>query len=218
MLYLNVEPYIGTAPYISSIVMNLAQEAEQKISSFAALPQGWDYGKGGPIPQETLDAAFEWSRYLRARGFWDTDAFPGSDGEIAVAAELGDHYLEIIVEPDGNVSIAYDRKGKQQLYLPNMSTAEARWAVSQMVGLIWSASGYYTQPSSTNVQKNSVDQLSATQKLTGIFPLSGSNVLNNPVPRSAPTSKNTTWEFPESLMIRPSSGNLNRAFSLQATP
>jgi hypothetical protein len=117
---------------------------EDKIESFANLPQGWDYGAGGPIPKKTRDAALEWNNLLKFHGFGDTDAFAGGSREIVIALTSGDHYLEVIVEPDDSVSVAYDYQRKQMFYRPKLSDLEAQLAIQEVVRRIWSASGYFT--------------------------------------------------------------------------
>ena len=217
MSHVDFMDYVGPTPQIVSITVNVSMDTERKISSFAALPRGWDYGSGGPIAQSTLETAFEWNSFLRGRGFLETDAFPGGAGEVVIAAGYGDHYLEIIVEPDGKISVAYDRNGKQELYLPNMAYAEAKWTISSIVGQIWSLSGYYIPTSSTNVQKNSLDWPSEIRKKTGASQSWGWNVLKSPEPQSALTSGDTMSGFPASSAVLPSFESSNQPYYRRAT-
>lgn len=209
--------HAGQLPDVVSITLNTPTETEKKISSFATLHNGWDYGRGGPISQVTLDAAFEWNRFLRAHGFLETDAFPGSDGEVVLAAGYGDHYLEIIIEPDGKISVAYDYQGKQELYRPNMTPPEATGVILQLVGQIWNISAYFTPISSTSALKSSSDPRFAIRSQMGAYLSSKWIVLNNLEHQSAPTSDNTSWDFEELWEIRPYSGSLNQPYFLQAT-
>ena len=74
--------------------LKYVDSTEEKIRSFSRLPHGWDYGRGGPIPERTLRAARAWNSFLNQVGLRDTDAFPGGAGEVVVAAGSGDHYIE----------------------------------------------------------------------------------------------------------------------------
>src|SRR5258708_2340605 len=107
--------------YIGRTAIWAVPNVEQKIASFARLAKGWDYGRGGPIPEKTRTLAMWWNQFLRTQGAWDADAFAGSDGEIVLATSLGDHYLEIIIEADDTASVAYDLKHKQQFFRPHLS-------------------------------------------------------------------------------------------------
>jgi hypothetical protein len=205
--------YTDTMPSVVSITVNISMDTDNKISSFASLPEGWDYGNGGPIPASTLALAFEWNGYLRSLGFFETGAFPGGDGEVVLATGYGDHYLEVIIEPKSKISVAYDYKGKQKLYLPNMAATEAKWAISNIVGQIWSASDYFIPTNLINVPTSSPDQHSVIRRQTGSYRLLEWNVLNSPARPSALTSANTSWESPESLEIHPFFGSLTRPHS-----
>jgi hypothetical protein len=217
MLYVNH----GAASLQSIVVLSNIplSEVERKISSFAALPNGWDYGRGGPISQAVLDSAFEWNRFFRQHGFSETDAFPGGDGEVVITAGYGDHDIELIVEPDGKISVAYDRGGKHQLYRADLASIEATWVVTNLMGQIWNASGYFIPINSTNVEKNLSSQHSVIQKKMGAYQLLGWNVLTSPDYQYANTLANfgaepQEPEYLESSEFLPFFGSLNRPYSL----
>jgi hypothetical protein len=123
------------------------KNTEQTIRSFADLPEGWDYGEGDPIAKPVIDAALKWNSFLGLQGF-RTDAFPGAEGEISVSASVDDHYLEVIVEADEKVSVAYDYQRKQVFYKLRRTPEEAREIVFEVMGKIWSVS---TSPIRANI-------------------------------------------------------------------
>lgn len=101
---------------------------------------GWDYGAGGPLTEPVIRSALEWNRLLLANGFFYTDAFPNGGGELAIAAGYGDHYIEVIIEPDADTfSVAYDFKRKQIFYRLRRSREEAERIVLEIAGKLWSA-------------------------------------------------------------------------------
>jgi hypothetical protein len=204
--------YIDPEPRIVSITVNVLAGTEDKITSFATLAEGWDYGRGGAIAKPTIETAVQWNSFLRLLGFLETDAFPGGDGEVAITAGYGIHHLEIIVEPDLTISIAYDHRGKQKLYLRSLAAPEATWAISRIAGEIWSASDYYTPINMTHEQESSQDLPSGTRRQMGHFQSLEWTAFNKAARRSAPTSDNSIWEFPGLWGIHPSSGGLNPAF------
>jgi hypothetical protein len=134
--------------YVSGVRLNipfLSGDVDDKINSFAKLPVGWDYGGGGPISDQIVQTALAWKSLLATQFVWDIDAFAGGDGEILIAASCGDHYVEVIIEPDSSISMGYDFKGKQIFYRPRMSSWEAFEQISVLWGNLWSAYGYFTQ-------------------------------------------------------------------------
>jgi hypothetical protein len=177
-----------------------------KILSFGDLPLGWHYGEGGPIPENTLDAALAWNRFISPWPFDYTDAFPGDGGRITIAAGRGNHYIEIIIEPDFKVSVAYDFERKQKFYRLRMSDQQARKAVLEALGEIWNASISFTLENTMFERTSLFEMLSPT--IEGPYQLSRSNVpkkLNN---LYADIFEDITYTWTESAMILPFFGNL----------
>lgn len=126
----------------------------QKIDSFALLEDGWDYGSGGPMAEKNLDAARGWNTFLSAFPFSYTDAFPSGDGRVTIAAGAGDYYIEIIVESDLTISVAYDFKKKQKFYRLHMSNEGALQSILEMSGELCSASTSSIKRNSTRKKTN----------------------------------------------------------------
>jgi len=142
--------------YVFGEPISASDSAADEIRSFAHLPKGWDYGKGGPIDPITIKAALEWNNYLRAQRFTNTRAFPGGGGEIVIAAGEADHYLEVIVEPgpEPKISVAYDFQRKQVFYRLRKAPEEARQSVLEIAGQIsWSAS---ILPTHANIMQTTI--------------------------------------------------------------
>jgi hypothetical protein len=86
----------------------LPSQTLTKIDSFASLPVGWDYGDGVPASANTVSLARDIFYELTQLGFTRTEAFPGTDGGIQVAAYEGNsQHIIIIVKPSGETSLAY---------------------------------------------------------------------------------------------------------------
>jgi hypothetical protein len=210
MSYINI---IGRDMYINGVPVNtgVAQVndgTEEKIKSFATLPRGWDYGRGGPIPEKTLREARAWNAILRENGLDDIDAFPGGDNEVVVAGSLGDYYVEAIVENDGKVSIAIDYKRKQTGYFPNLSPDDAEQIVKSLVREIWSASVYFTPISTIQSNVSLLELPSVT--LTEGFLLWIGNVSAGRETLLLNTYANTISATQVSLESHQFSGNLTR--------
>jgi hypothetical protein len=139
---------------VHGITLDTAQSTNATINSFARLPRGWDFGRGGPIPENTLALARGWNAFLQSCGFSEIEAFPG-DVEVLLAVTDGDHYFELIIESDHTISIAYDFQRRQVFYRPRMSQKKALGTLAEIMGRKWSSSDYFirvgTMSASTNL-------------------------------------------------------------------
>jgi hypothetical protein len=189
----------------------LQKPIEDKITSFGNLRHGWDYGDGGPIPKRTRDLAIQWNRFLQTQ-FGETDAFPGGSGEIVIATGNDTHYLELIVEPDDSVSLAYDFQGKQAFYRPNMPAIEAVQVLIELAGQICGVLGYYTPTNTIRNEGNLRAQRSATQRMMAAYPSSEWNVFVSEEDQFVITSKNFTRESQASWETPQFFGSLNPIF------
>jgi hypothetical protein len=187
--------------------------AVEKIISFSQLTEGWDYGSGGPIPERTLRIALTWNERLYNLGFWDTNASPGTDGEVAIGAGWENHYIEVIIEPDDTISVAYDFANKQVFYRLRMLDADAYQTLQELAWQIWTASTSYTQANITNLLVSGREQLLGTMAV--LYPSWGANVsLQWGIP-SVATSGNIMQSSPELLGSPQSSGNFQLTFYQQ---
>jgi len=59
--------YIDATVIVSLFEGAAISKAESKIQSFADLPEGWDYGNGGPIAVEAREIALTWDAFLNSR-------------------------------------------------------------------------------------------------------------------------------------------------------
>ena len=151
--------------------------AADKIMAFAQLPKGWDYGQGDPIAQEVMNKALAWEGFFSIRG-WITNAGPGTDGEIAVSAILGESRIEVIVEADGTLTIAYDFKNRRVLYEPRLLVQEAQRRILEIVEQSWNAFVYLTPKNTTRTPRSGSIQHFGTHPKTGLYLLSMVNASN----------------------------------------
>ena len=79
---------------------------ERKIRGFKRLQKGWHYGEGRPFGDNIINAAISLHKEALRLGFFETDAFPGANGEIMVTIYRHEHYLEFIIERDLTVTFS----------------------------------------------------------------------------------------------------------------
>lgn len=75
-----------------------------KMESFQNLPHGWHYGEGGPCAPSVLEQAIRLHQEIINLGFSTTDAFPGVDGGMLLAAYEGAEYFTFRLEVDGSIT------------------------------------------------------------------------------------------------------------------
>jgi hypothetical protein len=162
-------------------IEKLPSKTAENIISFSLLPDGWDYGEGGPIPQLTINNALAWERFFDLKG-WDTNAGPGTDGEIAVSAKLGSSRVEVVIEPKNTLTVAYDFKGTRVSYAPRISTQEAHKRILEIVEP-WNASDSSTQRNSTENQISGLTSRLGIHDRTDRYRFLTMNVSNLPEER-----------------------------------
>jgi hypothetical protein len=186
-----------------------------KILSFARLPFGWHYGEGRPIDKKVIQRALAilWRLYRLA----DSDAFPGSDGEIMVTGYEGDHYIEAIVENDGSVSLTYEFKDSEIFAQERMSAEEADAKLMEIAGQIWNISAFYIPIISTVSLSKIASRawLSETPQTRAAFLSFNAPAWTPPMPQSAPTQE--PFIPPRLRENRPFFGYLTKASFLQDT-
>jgi hypothetical protein len=208
------EVFIGDQQLAADVVVD-------EIESFASLPKGWDYGRGGPISAHVRAKALEWLSKLQSIGFVEIEAFPG-DTEIMLAASADNHYFELIVESDRSITISYDYMRKRVFYRSRMSDYEAWQTIIEIKmhtvteGLRekqWSASEYFilvdtTKRSASSPDLHSVIPVNMTQDYL-LWNGSASEPIRvpfaptfeNTIQRNSPTSLGNLQFFGDSIRI-----------------
>ena len=190
-------------------VLNTAQ----KIDSFRHFPKGWHYGEGEPALEIAARIAEHILWEFAKGGASDTEAFPGTSGEVMVTAYIGSHYLEAIAESDGSVSLAYELDDVELFAKPRMPLKDAIAKVQEILGAVWrSTFGSYILNISTTAPHKTASRVWLSETQPGAERL----LCNGPVsmrqtPQFATTLDDTTLPLPpESLqffgyLTRPSS-------------
>lgn len=71
-----------------------------KIQEFTNLDSDWCYGSGVKFSQSVIDDAIKILGLVNTYGFYETDAFPGADGEVMITAYRDKFYFEILIYED----------------------------------------------------------------------------------------------------------------------
>jgi hypothetical protein len=213
-MYIQYNAGVPALYYLSLGTTNVSTTA-YKILSFRNLSMGWDYGTGCPMAEPVIQNALKWSDFLEGRGFLYADAFPGSDGEIVLAAGLLDHYVEVIVESDAKtISVAYDFQRKQVCYQLHKSPEEAKEIILEIGGKIWNASTLSIQENITQLNASGLGPLLGITR--GPYQSLDVNVSTTQAVQYANTYVNIFVASQESLVNHPFFGNLKQiAFLLE---
>ncbi|WP_421997808.1 hypothetical protein [Reyranella sp.] len=180
-----------TAPARTGAVLALLSDSTaRKISQFAHLSAGWDYGRGGPIRSEVIEAALQWNVILKRLGAEETNAFPGTDGEIVVSGDFAADHFEIIVEDDLACVLAHDHKGRQVSHFDGLSQSEIVTKIA--LATRWKFSGSYIPQNLIQGASAGVALHSATQSRTNVYPWSAHSASKNQARTFATISNATT--------------------------
>lgn len=103
----------SSAPSLLLYTPHAVHPTDRKIASFGQYRHGWCYGRGVPFAEEIVNAAKWLNKVAVESGYFETDAFPGENGEIQLSIYgQQDNYLEFTIEPNGKVIYEREVKGE----------------------------------------------------------------------------------------------------------
>lgn len=155
-----------------------------KIREFRDLPQGWHYGRGAAPSKETIDAAIEIAVTALKGGQTDTDAIPGSNGEIQILVFRGSTYLEFTIEANGLVDYRREEGDNRVARLDALPIHRALSILEDFTREIWLSSGSSTA-STTFTRRGAL--AGSHSKTTTAFPLLTGTVRSKSVIQYADT-------------------------------
>lgn len=100
--YSSFEPW-----YFCKDSTSCSDPTENKLLSFANLPEGWNYGEGSPPTERTVHRAIEIYKVGKSYGL-DCEVFPVSDGCIEVSLYRNKYFIDILVKGDGTLDYTYE--------------------------------------------------------------------------------------------------------------
>jgi hypothetical protein len=152
-------------------VMNRIGDTEMKIRSFASLPQGWHYGEGAPITEQSLSAALTILGKLSNEGFLRTDAFPGIEGDVQVTAYEQSDFYEFNFNLDGKYMVVHERNGDILFSQEGLTLDETLQKIEDFASEKCEQSDLSIPNTSTTISAGSQVRLSKTPQTTGEFQL-----------------------------------------------
>ncbi len=87
--------------------VTVGQRTVSKILSFRKLKRGWHYGQGSAISHGIIEKALRIHSVMLSLGFFETNAFPGVDGEVLLTCYFRDHCIEVTIEANSDYSSNY---------------------------------------------------------------------------------------------------------------
>jgi hypothetical protein len=124
-------------PGARSFNVTAGERTANKIRSLRAFEDGWHYGSGAAPSEETVAECIRIHSTMIAIGLRETDAFPGIDGEILLTAYYGLHYIEVLVEIDGLVTITREINDAVISRKADLNEASCREELVRVAGDIW---------------------------------------------------------------------------------
>lgn len=116
-------------------------ETVKKIHDFRTLVKGWSYGEGELFNNSVLNNAISLLQEASKLGFHTTDAFPGLNGEVMCTIYHENHYLEFVIELDGNITFVHEKSDDEICYQEGLSLQEAKKKVEELKKLIMRREG-----------------------------------------------------------------------------
>lgn len=192
-----------------------------KIHEFGKRQPGWHFGEGVSPSRMVLNKAKSITEKAYISGF-ETDAFPGIDGEIMIAVYYKNDYLEFTIETNGNITFVREKGEEQITYREGLSLNNALNELDKFGKHIWNISGTFTKTITIKGVSDSKVWLSRTHQ-DQVFPAYLKAAFRPSETQYVATSQNIIQEFPQlqlSIGSLPSTNYPMDAFlsNIQVTP
>lgn len=156
---------------------DISRITEEKIKSFAELPSDWFYGVETPgYTPEVINSLICINKEAIRKGFYETDAFPGTNGELMITVCHDTHYLEFIVEADVSISYYHEVENTVIDTQEDMTIDQALIHLDELRKATWNLSEYSTD--NIIIEEESVLQASHSAILDQLTQGSQSSIVN----------------------------------------
>jgi hypothetical protein len=124
--------------------VSFSHSTEAKIWNFRNLLDGWHCGEGVQFRDRDLLDAIELHSEMLNCGFFETDAFPGFNGEIQITIYSGGDYFEFTLETNGKWAFVHER-GEEEVQCKELLTfSEAIKIVRDLAEKqLWNTSAFF---------------------------------------------------------------------------
>lgn len=116
----------------------------KKILGFEKRGHGWHFGEGVPPSKDIISKALLIVKKAIKAEF-DTDAFPGVDGEIMVTIYHKDDYMEFTIEGDGKVTFVHEQGEEEISYKEGLEINNALREMRNIGKYLWNISEAFTE-------------------------------------------------------------------------
>jgi hypothetical protein len=180
---LDYRPMLPAAGGFSLLPDVMSRGTFDKVEAFRQLPVGWHYGEGGPVDDAVIVRARDALSFLVLIGLTHTDAFAGAGGEILLTAYHRDHYVGVILEPDGSFALSHEERDREVRDRERLSLAELKSElldVARGIGIargIWSSSDTFTLGTLTAYGAGSITSASRTFEARSRWSVANASIL-----------------------------------------
>jgi hypothetical protein len=145
-----------------------------KIAAFSDMKVGWHYGSGTQFDPKIIALALRLLPIFYEFNIEKTNAFPGAAGEIMLTGYRDLDYIEVVINPDENISILRERDRVEDFSKDNLDENIAAWQLRELLGDKCTISGYFTPNTLILSETNSRAWPSRT--MTAVLPSFNENV------------------------------------------
>lgn len=99
---------------------------KKKILDFKNLEKGWCYGEGELFEDHVIRKSVELHKEAINQGFLETDAFPGTNGEIRITIYLDEDYFEFTLDSNEKLAFVHEKGNEEILSEESLSLEKAK--------------------------------------------------------------------------------------------
>lgn len=193
----------------TSINFKNSVETANKLQNFLALKKGWNFGEGEVFEIEIINLATALHEEFLLRNFIETDAFPGSNGEVMLTIYHEEHYLEFILELDRTITLLYEVNDQEVFSKEKLSISTTITWLDKFMEILWMQSEFLVTNNTIKEKSDSPALLLETQVNNQAYPSLTRSVSWKPTMGYANTYASTINQFPTSHL---SSGSFRQSY------
>lgn len=106
-------------------------DAMRDLDRLLLLPEGWDYGRGGPISKRSHRAGAMLLRVLSQLGADEFDVVPGIGGGATIVSYHGEKSAEIHCRHDGLFDLLHEINDTDEQFSASLSLADLIFALEE---------------------------------------------------------------------------------------
>lgn len=162
---------ITYSPSFAVSYYTVFHSTERRIRDFGHFTDGWHFGEGKEFEIDAIQEALKLHQHILECGFFETNAFPGLDGEIQMTVYSEHDYFQFERDSGGVWEIIHEQAGATLESLAGLDFEHVVEFVKTMRQKLWNAfASYHSMRIGIELGGNSATLHSGPTKMIEAYP------------------------------------------------